>query len=88
MAPIKTIEELQGLVKKNFDRIAPCGIKATVAEIMEFIRKETGSPDETWVQKTSVAIINDFAKEAFVRVPVESRAIFPPLPTASNGRWE
>lgn len=78
MQPMKSIGELQTLVKSNFARITPCGIKATVAEIMEFIRKETGSRDEAWVQRTTIEIINDFARDAFLKVPVEDRAVFIP----------
>ena len=74
----KSFAELQDLVKKHFNRMAPCGIRATVAEIMEFIRKETGSPDETWVQKTTVELMNGFARDAFLKVPVSERAVFLP----------
>jgi len=79
MEPIKSFSELRELVSSRFSRLStPCGIKATVAEIMEFIKKESGSPDDAWVQKTTLDIINGFAMDAFLKVPVKERAVFLP----------
>ena len=78
MPPIKNMTELQKAAKNLFTRAFTLGMNVSVSDLMTLITKETGVLDDAWVQKTTVEMINNLGKDAFLKVPVSERTVFIP----------
>ncbi len=78
MNPPKDLPGLLKIVRGHFAKSSSYGIGANVSEVMDFLRKETCSPDESWLAKTTVELINYSAKDAFLKVPLSQRVVFIP----------
>ncbi len=78
MAQDYDLSRIEAAVRKNFQAPGVFGVKATVDGIMEFIKKETDTMDAFWLQKATVTVINNIARDAFARVPPAKRFVFIP----------
>ncbi len=78
MAQNPDLNSIKAALLKKFPRSEVFGVKANVDSIMEFIKKETGTMDAFWLQKTTVAAINELARDAFAKIPPSRRFVFIP----------